>query len=177
MEHSVEEKTGKPLAAWIQIVKTLGLEKHGQIVAFLKSEHGITHGYANLIAHKALKSDAGSSDADSLVEAQYSKGKEHLRPILDVLSNHIKKFGDDIEFAPKRANVSVRRKKQFLLIQPSTKPRMDLGLKLKGVETTDRLENSGPFGSMCTHRVRVEAVTDIDDELLAWIHQAYEMAS
>ena len=29
----------------------------------LKSEHGITHGFANLIAHKYLKSDAGSADA------------------------------------------------------------------------------------------------------------------
>ena len=177
MEKSVEEKTGKPLDVWIQIVNNQGLEKHGQVVAFLKSDHGVTHGYANLIAHKAMKTDAGSSDADSLVNAQYSKGKEHLRPILDVLSNHIQKFGDDIEFAPKKANVSVRRKKQFLLIQPSTKTRMDLGLKLKGVEITDRLENSGPFGSMCTHRVRIESVAEIDDELLAWIHEAYEMAS
>jgi len=38
MEKSVEEKTGKPLDVWIQIVINQGLEKHGQVVAFLKSD-------------------------------------------------------------------------------------------------------------------------------------------
>ncbi len=176
METSINKKTGKSLADWIKIVDAKGFTRHGEYLSFLKEEHGMTHGYANLVAHKARKSDAGSNDADDLVDAQYSKGKEHLRPILDVLKDHISKYGDDVEFVPKKANVSVRRKKQFLLIQPSTKTRMDLGLKLTGVEETERLEGSGPFGSMCTHRVRVEDITQIDSELLDWIHDAYEMA-
>ena len=176
MEESIKPKTGKSLEEWIAILRPHNFQKHGEYMAFLKGEHGITHGYANLIAHKARGSDAGSHDDGDLVTAQYAGGKEHLKAIYDALVDHISEFGDDIEWAPKKANVSVRRKRQFALIQPSTKTRMDLGLKLPGVDLAGRLEGSGPFGTMCTHRVRLETVTDVDSEVLGWIRQAYEMA-
>ena len=176
MEESIKPKTGKSLEEWIAILKPKKFQKHGEYMAFLKGEHGVTHGYANLIAHKARGSDAGSHEADDLVTSQYAGGKEHLKPIYDVLIDHVQKLGDDVEVAPKRASVSIRRKRQFLLIQPSTKTRMDLGFKLPGWETGKRLEGSGPFGSMCTHRVRLENVTDVDSELLSWIAEAYQLA-
>ena len=69
--------------------------------------------------------------------------------------------------------MSFIRKRQFVLVKPATKTRIDLGLKLKDLAFTDRLENSGPFGSMCTHRVQLSAVDDVDKELLTWIKEAY----
>ena len=69
------------------------------------------------------------------------------------------------------------RKKQFALIKPATKTRIDLGLKLKGKATTNRLENSGPFGAMCTHRVRLTTVEEVDSELISWLKEAYEKAN
>jgi len=176
MEQGILEKTGKSVAEWIKIVDAQKFEKHGQMVSFLKSEYGVTHGYANYIAHMLRQSAAVSHDGDELVDAQYSKGKEALRPIYERLRSEIEKLGDDIEFAPKKASVSVRRKRQFTLIQPSTKTRMDIGLKLPGKDLTDRLEGSGPFGTMCTHRVRAETVEDVDAELMDWIREAYEAA-
>ena len=56
-----KEKTGKTLEQWIAIAKKSGEEKHGQIVKLLKTDHGMTHGLANLVAHKTMKSDAGSA--------------------------------------------------------------------------------------------------------------------
>ena len=53
MIENMPEKTGKSLPEWIGVCRAAGLEKHGEIVKLLKSEHGITHGYANLIAHKS----------------------------------------------------------------------------------------------------------------------------
>jgi len=176
MEKGLLEKTGKPLAHWIKLVRKEKFEKHGQIMKFLKSDHGFTHGFANFVAHKARESDAVSHDPDEMVNNQYSKGKEHFKPIYDKLKTEISKFGNDIEFIPKKASVSVKRKYQFVLIQPSTKTRMDLGLKLKGKDTGDRLEGSGPFGAMCTHRVQVTDISDVDAELLGWIKEAYEKA-
>ena len=67
--------------------------------------------------------------------------------------------------------------KQFALIKPATKNRIDLGLKIKGKPTTDRLENADPFGSMCTHRVRLTTVDEVDNELIGWLMEAYDGAA
>ena len=47
------ERTGKSIEQWIEIVKDDDFSKHGEIVKFLKQEHSLTHGYANLIARRA----------------------------------------------------------------------------------------------------------------------------
>jgi len=88
----------------------------------------------------------------------------------------VKGFGADVTITPKKDTVSIIRKRQFALIKPATKTRIDLGLKLKGKGITVRLENSGPFGSMCTHRVKLEAADEVNKELVAWLAEAYEGA-
>lgn len=175
MEKGLLEKTGKPLVHWINIVQKSGIEKHKAIIDFLKSEHAFTYGFANFVSLKARKSDASSHEADELVQNQY-KGKESLKPIYDKLLKEISKFGKDIIITPKKAAVSFIRKKQFVLIKPATKTRIDLGLKIKDKELTERLENSGPFGSMCTHRVRLSGANEVDKELINWLKEAYEKA-
>ena len=176
MIDNMPEKTGKSLAQWLKITTALGAMKHGQLVKHLKTEHGVTHGFANLIAHKTLASDAGSAAPTDLVATQYSKGKEALRPIYDQLIEAIKGFGDDVELAPKKAYVSLRRSKQFGLIQPSTKTRVDVGINLKGTEPGERLEASGSFNAMVSHRVRLSGTDDVDEELIDWLRSAYDQA-
>ncbi|MEL6812252.1 MAG: DUF4287 domain-containing protein [Bacteroidota bacterium] len=169
---NMPEKTGKSLQEWKTILKEKAYAKHGEAVKFLKEEHGVTHGFANTIV--ALSREDSSSPAD-LVTAQF-KGKEGLIPIYEKLLMVVSSFGDDVVTTPKKTSVSIIRKKQFALIKPATKTRIDLGLKLKGKPTTTRLENSGPFGAMCTHRVRLSSVHDVDDELVDWLREAYENA-
>ena len=120
--------------------------------------------------------DAPAAGSDDLVDAQYSGTKAALRPIFEALEKAIKAFGPDIEFSPKKAYVSLRRSKQFGLIQPTTATRVDVGLVLKGVAPADRLEASGSFNAMVTHRVRVGSMNEVDKELVAWLRQAYEKA-
>ena len=173
MELGLKEKTGKSLEHWVGVVKKSGIEKHKAIIDFLKAEHGFTYGFANFVAHKSRESDAASHDAEDLVTDQY-KGKESLKPIYDSLVKRIMTLGNDITETPKKAAVSFIRKHQFVLIKPATKTRIDLGLKLKGKENSGRLEDSGPFGTMCTHRVQITALAEVDDELMAWIKEAYD---
>lgn len=178
MIDGLEAKTGKSLAAWLAVVKKTRLAKHGEIVAALKAEHGIGHGFANLIAHQALGSDSMSATAQGvdLVAQQYAGAKATLRPIYDALVADMRRFGPDVEVSPKKGYVSLRRAKQFALIQPSTATRLDVGLNLKAVAPTARLEASGSFNAMCTHRVRVTSVDDVDKELLGWLKEAYRSA-
>ena len=81
-----------------------------------------------------------------------------------------------MEIAPKKAYVSLRRNKQFGLIQPSTKTRLDVGLNLSDAAADGRLEQSGSFNSMVSHRVRLSQAGEVDEELIGWLRQAYEAA-
>lgn len=173
---NLEKNSGKPLAHWVAIVKSSGHEKHGEIVNFLKSEHGFTHGFANLVAHEAKGSAAAQlAETTDLVAEQY-KGKEDLRPLYDRLIGEIEKFGKDLEISPKKAYVSLRRSKQFAILQPSTKTRFDIGLNLKGVEPVGKLEAAGSWNSMCSHRIKASSLEDIDSQVIEWVKKAYENA-
>lgn len=175
MIDNLPAKTGKTLDAWLEVVARAGPKKHGEIVTLLKSEHGVTHGFANLIAHKYRERTETSASADP-VDVQYSGAKAHLRPIYDELVSIVSSFGNDVEIAPKKSYVSLRRSKQFGLIQPSTKDRVDVGINLKGVQPGERLEASGSFNAMVSHRVRLGGIGDIDAELEDWLRQAYDAA-
>ena len=149
------------------------------LVSWLKSEHAVTHGYANLIAHKTSGSDAGSKVAagDDLVAEMFSGDKAVMRPIFDALMARILPLGSDIEQAPKKGYLSLRRKTQFATLHPSTKTRFDVGLKLKGVEPAGRLEAAGSWNAMVSHRVRLESPADVDDQLVEWLRAAYDGAA
>lgn len=170
MIKNMPEKTGKKLEEWFEILKQESFEKHSVAVKFLKTEHGVTHGFANTIVTLSKEKNEPTED---LLSNQYS-GKESLKPIYELLISTVKKFGEDIVITPKKGSVSLIRKNQFALIKPATKKRIDLGLKLKGVEVQGRLENSGPFGSMCTHRIQLQNVSGIDNEVIEWLLKAYE---
>lgn len=177
MIQNLKEKTGKSLEEWVKIAKAAKLEKHGEIVKFLKTAYALGHGYANLVAHTLKgQSEEGKAAADDPVAAQYAGEKAGLKPIYDALISAIGKFGSDIEISPKKTYVSLRRNKQFGLIQPTTKTRVDVGINLKGVAPAGKLEASGSFNAMVSHRVRVESTKDVDKELIAWLQQAYEQA-
>lgn len=174
MLDNLHKGTGISLEGWIELVREKSFNKHGEIMNFLKEEKGLTHGFANLIALKSRAADAGSTDdKEELIEKQY-KGKEHFKPIYAQLISEIKVFGDDIEVAPKNANVSLRRKKQFAVLEPKTKTRFEIGINLKGQEPQGKLEPSG--NAMCTHKINITELEDIDGEVLGWLRKAYDNA-
>jgi len=170
MIDNMPEKTGKSLADWKKELGKHSFSKHTEAVNYLKKEHGVTHGYANTIVSLSKDESAGEKD---LVETQY-KGKESLKPIYDVLLKVVEKFGKDVEVVPKKASVSIKTTKQFAIIKPATKTRIDLGLKLKDVIPEGRLESSGPFGTMCTHRVQLKSVDEVDKDIIDWLKLAYK---
>lgn len=175
MIENLHKNTGKKLEQWIKIVNKEDFVKHGEIVNFLKEKHGFTHGFANLVAHKAKESDAGSAkNTNDLITSQYL-GKEHLKPIYDRLISEIQTFGNDVEIAPKNAYVSLRRKKQFATLNPATKTRFEIGISLKGQEPKSNLEAEKP-NAMCSHKIKIEDINDIDNEVIGWLRTAYENA-
>lgn len=172
---NLEARTGRSFADWIAAAKGSGRQKHKALVDWLKADQGLTHGYANLVAHKTFASDAGSSDGDALMAAMFAGPKAAVKPIYDRVAGIVAAL-EGSAFAPKKGYVSFRRSKQYGLAQPSTKDRLDLGLNLKGVEPTGRLEASGSFNAMVSHRIRLTAPHQVDDEVAGWIRSAWEAA-
>jgi hypothetical protein len=172
MIESLKEKTGKSLDEWRGVVANAGWGKHGEIMAGLKGEHGLTHGFANIIALRAR--DSGEAPTGDPIEEMFAKRPE-AKLVYDALMARVHTFGDDVDLAPKKGYVSVRRMKQFAIMQPAA-GRLDVGIQLKGVEPVGRLEASGSFNAMLTHRVRVLSAADIDAELVGWLKSAYDSA-
>lgn len=180
MINNLKAKTGKSLSEWLKVLKPESFEKHGQIMKFLKGEHGITHGFANLIATGFLRGEDSlvptKADCDDLVSAQYSGAKAELKPIYDAIIAAVQKFGCDVIVSPKKAYVSLRRNKQFAIIQPTTKTRIDVGINLKEVQAEGRLEKAGSFNAMVSHRVKLSEIKEVDAKLKNWLKLAYQQA-
>jgi predicted transport protein len=176
MIDNLYKNTGKSLEEWIAIVQKQNFEKHGQMIKYLKEQHDFTHGFANLVALKARSADAGSvENKDELIEDQY-KGKEHFRPIYESIIKEVQKFGNDVEIAPKKASVSLRRKKQFALLQPATKTRFEIGINLKGQSPEGKLQANTASNAMCSYSIHLAGKEELDKEVLIWIKKAYEQA-
>jgi t-SNARE complex subunit (syntaxin) len=174
---NIEKRTGKTLDQLTAIVKKSGLEKHGELVAMLKNELSMGHGDANTLVHHVKGNIATVEEkiasGDPLDEI-YVGAKAGLRPIHEKLMKAIEKFGE-FEIAPKKGYVSLRRKKQFAMIGPATNTRIDVGINMKGVAATARLE-AQPEKSMCQYKVKVTRDAEVDKELVAWVKMAYEGA-
>lgn len=49
---SIEKTYGKPIAHWMSVIASVKELKHMEIVAHLKTKHGLGHGHANaLVVH------------------------------------------------------------------------------------------------------------------------------
>ncbi len=46
---SIEKTYGKPVSYWLELLGTMQDKRHMEMVAALKSEHGIGHGHANAL--------------------------------------------------------------------------------------------------------------------------------
>ena len=174
--NNIQKRTGKTLDELFEIIRTSGLAKHGEIVAMLKRELGMGHGDASTVAKFFFKSAGEGKEVttDDAVNEIYSGAKASLRPIHEELMAAITLMGS-FEIAPKKGYVSLRRKRQFAMIGPATRTRVEVGLNMKGVEGTARLAEMPP-GSMCQYRVNVTDVKEVDEELIAWIRHAYDSA-
>jgi hypothetical protein len=169
---NIESRTGQSLAQLRELIATSGLSKHGELRSMLMERFGLGHGDANTLVH-AARAEPAAAAADPL-EAIYTGAKAHLRPLHEQLVARIDAFGD-YETAPKKAYVSLRRKKQFATVGPATKDQIEVGLNAKGLAGGARLKVLAP-GGMCAYAVRLAGAQEIDAELLGWLKAAFDAA-
>ena len=170
----IEEALGRTAADVADEVGRNGIERHSEVVAFLKSTHGLTHGNANLLAQVVRERLAGGPMApDDLLAAQYSGAKAALLPTYHALSSVAESVGPDVVTVVQKTGVSFRRKKQFALIQAPSAKRVRLGLNLDSTPDDPRIVATS---GMCTHSVDLASPDEVDTDIAAWVRAAYDRA-
>ena len=171
---NIETKTGKSLAELRALIAKSGLAKHGEVRAMLIERFGLGYGDANALAHAAKAEAPAAGAAQDPLDAIYAGNKAALRPLHEHLMARIAAFGT-FEIAPKKAYVSLRRKKQFAMLGPATQTQLELGLNAKALPADARLKAMPP-GGMCQYTVRLSTMAQADAKLLAWLRVAFDAA-
>ena len=175
---NIQKKTGKSLRQLYEWLAATRVEKHGQLRDAAKTGLALGHGDANTLVTMFRRSTgsaaAPASNANDAVEALYGGPTSSLRPIHDRVMAAVSEFGS-FDIAPKKKYLSLRRRKQFMMIGPATQTQVELGINAKDLAAAERLKAQKP-GGMCQYKVRVAAVDEVDAELIAWLRTAFDAA-
>ena len=175
---TVHAKTGKTPADFAVLARERDLTKHGELVAWLKNDFALGHGHANAVVAALLKSDARAAPTEDKLGKLFAGEKAVWQSACAALLERIKGLGDDVVIAPNETYINILRgKKKFAILQISTPERVDLGLKCKALETTDRLELAGTWNRMVTHRLKITDPSELNAQVLEWLRLAYAAQS
>jgi predicted transport protein len=169
------EKTGRSAEEWIAALEASDASAgtHTQQREWLQSQ-GLGRNHAGAVLWWRKNGAAIQAGGDSLVDDQYSGRRAPLRPIYEELVRAVRALGDDVEILPRGTYVTFARSNQFAIAKPGS-GRVDLGLRLPGVEPTARLLDAGSFGSgSITHKVSLHDATELDDDVRRFLRAAYE---
>jgi hypothetical protein len=177
---NIQKKTGKSQEELATLALNSGLTRHSELRDLFMRELQLGYGDANTLVHFVLKSDgeraakeAGASTGQVLDEI-YSGPKAALRPIHERFMAAVIQFGE-FEIAPKKGYLSLRRKKQFVMVGPASNTRVEVGINTKGLTASERLIEV-PAGGMCNYKVKLTSPDEVDEQLLGWVKQAFDAA-
>lgn len=169
---NIQKRTGKSLEELKAIIDASGMDKHGQLVAMLKTDLGMGHGDANTVVHWARRQEETPGQSGQELDTLYVGKKAALKPIHERILKSLHQFGG-FEVSPKKAYISYRRKKQFCMVGPATNTQVEVGLNVKGLESGERLKEL-PAGRMCNYKVRLSSAEEVDSELVCWLKSAFD---
>src|SRR5262245_38915262 len=168
----LKERTGEDVAAWNRRVKKERFNDEKSLRAWL-TKQGVT-GYAQslLVMERFGYPDFLLASADELIDGQY-EDRPHLRPILDAILGAAAGLGEVTIQARKTYVSLVSPRRTFARVQPTTKNRVDLGLRLDGQKPGGRLLPSKIHETM---RIQISFTMrdEVDSEALDWLQRAYD---
>jgi hypothetical protein len=179
--NNIQKKTGKTIDEIRIIIHESGLQKHAELRQMFMDRFGLGFGDATSLVHFAQQSDgqsaaeAAQASPQEILDGIYTGAKASLRPLHDAVMNEISKLGE-FSIAPKKGYLSLRRKRQFAMIGPGSKNRLELGLNMKGIPPTERLLEQPP-GGMCQYKVFLSSEKEIDAELIGYLRTAYNTSA
>ena len=168
---NVEAQTGKSIDQLLDLIASWTDLKPGQKITKLKEDLGLGHGHASMLVHLEKDRAAAAGPATDPLDELYSGSKAALRPLHEHVMSRTTDLGEH-EVVPRKTYVVLRRAKNFAIVGPGSKGRLEIGLNLKGTPGHGRLEEL-PAGKMTSHRVFVTSPEEVDEELLDWFREAH----
>jgi len=171
----LKERTGEDVATWNRRIAKEQLNDEKSLRAWL-TKQGVT-GYAQslLVMERFGYPDFLLASADDLIDGQY-KDRPQLRPIFDAIIEAAAGLGE-VTIQTRKTYVSlVTPRRTFARVQPTTKSRVDLGLRLEGHKPGGRLHPSKIQETMRL-QISLTSVDEIDSEVLNWLQEAYDQNS
>jgi Domain of unknown function (DUF5655) len=166
------ERTGEDVDAWNERIQREHFNDEQHLRAWL-AEQGVT-GYAQslLVMERFGYPDFYLASADELIDGQYAD-RLQLRPILDAIIEAAAGLGEVIIQARKTYVSLVTSRRTFARVQPTTKNRIDLGLRLEGQKPGGRLQPSKLHETMRL-QISLTSPEEVDSEVLEWLQRAYD---
>lgn len=175
---TIKAKTGKDPEDFLLIAQAKGLLEPGtkpaQILAWLKEDFDLGRGHGMALVLTFQQATQPHVSKDERIDKHFSGARARWRPTYEELMGELKSFGPGVSSAPTDAYISLLKKGKKFGVLRATKGRLDVGIKLKGVDPGGRLEPAGEWNGMVTHRVRLTDSAQADGQLLGWLRQAYE---
>jgi hypothetical protein len=174
---NMSEKTGKTFLAWVKIARAEGPSTAKECYAWLRKEYGLPHLSAQIVADNVSgqnRSEVYEKPA-ALVDAMYAGPKAALRPLYEQLAKMARKLGKDVVVTPCKTYVALRRNRQFAIVKPTTRTRVDLCFTLSDEKPQGRLEVLRRTSSdRLSHVIKIESLREIDAEVERWLKEAYD---
>jgi hypothetical protein len=184
MMAKLKERTGKTLDEWVREVIASGPPTEKERRVWLKERHQLGTNYAWWVAERAEGKGAEHDSpeaylkaAEGWVEAMFAGPRAGLRPVYERLLELGFALGKEVKACPCQTIVPLYRNHVFAQVKPATRTRIDFGLALGATKAAGRLIDTGGYAKKdrITHRIPVTCVEEIDAEVEAWLHEAYEM--
>ena len=168
----LQERTGQDLGTWNQRITAAEFTDEQQLRAWLTAQ-GVT-GYAQtlLVMERFGYPDFFLASADELIAGQYAD-RPQLRPIFDAVIAAAAGLGEIVVQTRKTYVSLVTPRRTFARVQPTTRQRVDLGLRLEGLEPGRRLLPSKIHETMPL-QISLTTPDEVDAEVLDWLQRAYD---
>ena len=175
---SIKAKTGLDPDDFEKIAREKGLLdgdiKAGPIIAWLKEDYALGSGHAMALVSVFRDHLLGHPSHEEAIDKFFAGPKATWQLTWDELMAAVMKFGPRVALQPTDTYIGLTREGKKFAVVATTATRMDVGLKLKGEPTTDRLKASGNWNAMCTHRVQLFDGAELDDQLIGWLREAFD---
>ena len=170
----LERRTGEDAAAWKARIRRQHFADEASLRTWL-TDQGVTGYPQQLLAMETFGyPEFLPAGADELIDGQYAD-RPGLRPILDVIVAPLPRLGEVTVQARKGYVSLLTPRRTFATVQPTTKRRVDLGLRLANPTPAGRLARATSMGNrQVTARIPLSAPEELDHEVITWLRRAYD---